>query len=748
MNLFVRCAVAYKPVVALLLAAVFTAGCSGSSDSSSSQSLITSTNANAAEMDESNIPFGELSGDDSNNPTADSLIPDTTRVTFDITVPVYVSNALQVRLIWGDKDLNASWVADESWSVTDDFPNQTQHPLSVSFNDGNGSITLASYETEFETGAAVTQSVRINADQFDTASWDTDADGVNNLAESIAGTNPQGDDLPGAAQASLELVPDKTFRLAWPATDGASFYRVLENPDGVSGFTQVGDDLSASALSYDHRVPLYKRVNARYIVQACNAIGCTDSTTLTLSTSLEAAITYVKASNAGVHDSFGGGVALSHDGNILAVGASGEDSASTQINGEQSDNEARGAGAVYIFERVNGQWQQQAYLKASNAQAGDGFGGAIGLSADGNTLAVGASGEDSFVKELTDSYSGHDTNYGAAYVFTRESGGWVQQAYLKAGNGGYRNFFGGKLSLSADGNTLAVGVAWEGSGGKAVNTDLSIAGYAYRSGAVYVFVRAGDAWEQQAHVKASNAGGGQRDQDGDYYGGDSFGHSVSLSADGNTLAVGAIGEDSDSTGIDGVQFDGLARDSGAAYVFSRSGTTWQEQAYIKASNTEKWDAFGSAVSLDSTGNTLAVLASGEDSMATGIDGDQSDNSDDNAGAVYVFSLSNGNWQQQSYLKASRADSPFFGLMPDSFSADGKLLAVGNNVYAYRDAAWQLQTDLQDISGNEKVYSGRAVISGDGNTIAIGDFSDESSDTGLNGDRYDYFAVNAGAVYLY
>ena len=143
---------------------------------------------------------------------------------------------------------------------------------------------------------------------------------------------------------------------------------------------------------------------------------------------------------------------------------------------------------------------------------------------------------------------------------------------------------------------------------------------AFDAGAVYVFVRSGSTWTQQAYLKASNTGIN-----------DQFGNSVALS--GDTLAVGAYKEDSPATGVNGDQAECCASDAGAVYVFVRSGSTWTQQAYVKASNTDARDAFGTSVAL--SGDTLAVGATGEASAATGINGDQADNSASVAGAAYV-----------------------------------------------------------------------------------------------------------------
>jgi len=125
----------------------------------------------------------------------------------------------------------------------------------------------------------------------------------------------------------------------------------------------------------------------------------------------------------------------------------------------------------------------------------------------------------------------------------------------------------------------------------------------------------------QAYVKASNT-----DSE------DQFG--VSVAVDGDTIVVGALDEDSNATGVDGNQADNSAADSGAVYVFVRTGGVWSQQAYLKASNTDAHDGFGVSVAIDA--DTIVVGADCEDSSATGVDGDQTDNSAAEAGAAYVF----------------------------------------------------------------------------------------------------------------
>jgi hypothetical protein len=412
-------------------------------------------------------------------------------------------------------------------------------------------------------------------------------------------------------------------------------------------------------------------------------------------------LTYGKASNTGTNDAFGFSMSLS--GNTLAVGAPGEASATT----DPTDNNAPGAGAVYVFVRTGTTWIQQAYLKASNIDAKDAFGTSVSLS--GDTLAVGAPGEDS----ASDPADNTAQDAGAVYVFIRKDGNWSQQAYVKASNIGAKDQFGKSVSLSQD--TLAVGAPLEDSANANDQTDnsapdsgavyvfvrkgvswnnppvylkasnleagdqfgssVSVSGdslavgavneasgtgsqtdnSAPGAGAVYVYLRTGTTWAQQAYLKASNAGTGYL-----------FGWSVALSQD--TLAVGSITEPSAATGVNGNQTDQSAPGSGAAYVFSRDGTTWIEQAYIKASNTGPGDTFGTSVAL--SGELLAVSAIAEASSATGTNGNQVDNSTTGAGAVYVYLRTGTTWAQQAYLKASNTGmSDNFGgsiaLSPDT-----------------------------------------------------------------------------------
>jgi hypothetical protein len=348
---------------------------------------------------------------------------------------------------------------------------------------------------------------------------------------------------------------------------------------------------------------------------------------------------YIKASNTGEAgagdqfadgDRFGFSIGLSADGNTLAVGAIAEDSGAKGVNADQNDNSRANAGAVYVFTRNGANWSQQAYIKANNADAGDLFGYSVGLSADGNTLAAGAFDEGGSAREVNGVQDRGRRGSGAIYAFVRQGVRWTQQAYLKASNGEPGDSLGYAIAISYDGNTIAGSAADEdcrlpGIFAGATHECQSDQAEDNSNGAVYVFVRAGGTWTQQAYIKASNPGKE-----------DWFGSRLTLSGDGNTLAVGAQLENGGSKGINGNQKDQSAEDSGTVYFFTRIGAGWNQTAYVKASDAQAYDEFGSAMALSRDGRLLAAGARSEGSGAKGVNGKPNDNSAQEAGAVYIF----------------------------------------------------------------------------------------------------------------
>jgi len=442
---------------------------------------------------------------------------------------------------------------------------------------------------------------------------------------------------------------------------------------------------------------------------------------------------YLKASNTGADDQFGYLIAFS--GDTLVVGAPNEDS--NGANGDQTNDNSPDSGAVYVFTRNAGVWTQQAYLKALQTNSGDQFG--VSVAIDGDTLAVGATNESSNATGVNGDPSNHlAPNSGAVYVFTRTAGIWSQQAYLKASNTERDDNFGVTVALKGD--TLAVAAYNEDSNATGVNGDENN-NNAPGSGAVYVFTRTAGVWSQQAYVKPSNAGG-------------LFGYGVALGT--NTLAVGAPFEASNATGVNGNQADTSAAQAGAVYVYTRTAGIWSQQAYLKASNTDKGDRFGHDLQID--GETLAVGARFEQSGASGVNADQTNNSADNAGAVYIFTRTAGVWSQQAYIKASNAgaNKNFSG----SISIEGDTLAVGSRledsnatdsgaVYLFKRSAgvWTQTHFVKASNANAEDEFGDSVALS-GGTLAVAAWFEESNAVGVNHNQLDNSADKSGAVYIF
>ena len=479
---------------------------------------------------------------------------------------------------------------------------------------------------------------------------------------------------------------------------------------------------------------------------------------------------YLEVSN---NEAYGFGSSLSISGNTLIIGARGDNSNATGVNGDQNDNSSLDSGAAYIFVRNGNRWSQQAYLKASNTDRDDVFGSSVAISE--NTVVIGAPGEGSNATGVNgdqNDNSASSAGAGAAYVFVRNGNTWTQQAYLKTSNTnnghpfiGYA--FGGSVSIYGD--TLVVGYTGDDSNATGVNGNQNDH-TAHTAGAAYVFIRNGNTWSQQAYIKASNAGAF-----------DQFGSNVLLFAD--TLVVGARGEASVAKGVNGDQNDNSADISGAAYLFVRNGNTWSQRAYLKASNTDFGDRFSGSMSISD--DTLIIGAPSEDSNATGVNGDQNNDSAGGSGAVYAFSINTKvntpnnelNIQQQAYLKASNTDEYFSGIVGSSdhfgasVSISGNTMVVGarfedgaasgvngdqNNhtafhsgaayVFVYDGNIWSQQAYLK-ASNSEGGDEFGASVSISGDTVVIGAPREAGTAFGVNGEQNDNHIVT-GAAYVF
>jgi hypothetical protein len=614
----------------------------------------------------------------------------------------------------------------------------------------------------------------------------------------------------------------KQLTFQWSAVEGATFYRLFKHDALNGGITQVGVDLTTTQATDEIGVHVHDWVNNYYYVEACNNDGCQKSDLNFTATEMIKAIGYLKSSNSDTFDNFGWSLALSADGQTLAVGATGEDSTAKGVNGDQSNNDSTNAGAVYVFVKQDGAWVQQAYLKASNTEqpnlnlnrflTNDRFGYKVALSDDGNTLAVSALLEDSPSYgvncnqdnyEQTDgtNFKAQDYNVGAVYVFTRTAAEWSQEAYIKPLYGINHRLvqgvdslgFGESLALSGDGKTLAIGASSDvlsfssvmnfhdsslssnpadiacqeyypssmpslssstsssSSSSSSVSSSAS-SGYAGgpRSGAVYVFVKTDElGWKEESLIKASNAEVG-----------DAFGGSIAISQDGNTLAVGAIGEDSGAVGVNGEQLNGCyydaatnespavniiiapasecgqidnsrqfrgLLDNGAAYIFSRENKLWTQQAYLKPGTAYWATRFGYAVDLSADGNLVAIGAPGDASGFTGVNGDATQSPTHmNTGAAYIFKRSGTAWTQEAIVKPSTLPPPG---------------AVSRVIETNRG-----QGRLTVTNGSD--FGTSLSLSRDGSTLAVGAPRESSNAKGINGDQGDTSLVGAGAVFVF
>lgn len=390
---------------------------------------------------------------------------------------------------------------------------------------------------------------------------------------------------------------------------------------------------------------------------------------------------------------FGGYARLvAMSGDTLVVGAPGEASNATGVNGDEANSAAANSGAAYVYVRQGTNWIRQAYLKAGNTGAGDAFGFSVAIS--GDLIVVGAPWEDSISTAINGNGADNGAlSAGAAYVFARTGTNWVLEAYLKAPNTDPGDQFGSSVSI--DGNRIVVGANGEKSNATGVNGNMLNNSAAF-SGAAYVFVRpAPGQWQFEAYLKRIQSGGSfgvscsmagdtivvgaptvacvfVRDEAGWHpqaelrahnpntpSGDRRFGYSVAAS--GDTVVVGDWFESSTATGVNGTgSGTSVLGRSGSAYVFVRNGTNWSQQAYLKASNTSELSFFGCSVALD--GDLLMVGAYYESYTSTGINGDQYPSDGYNAGAAYSFRRTGTNWAQTAYIKASPAPAQtyYFG----------------------------------------------------------------------------------------
>jgi hypothetical protein len=592
----------------------------------------------------------------------------------------------------------------------------------------------------------------------------------------------------------------KTLSFEWVKYSDASYYRLLEKLKGKKSYLPVARIDDTNTSSYEYTPALIALVGATYVLEACVSDNqCVWSNPVETKRLINKGIGYFKASNVGKGDLFGHSVSLSADGKTLAVGAWQEASdqkgilSGTEIDSRDirdSDLQNKNTGAVYIFLLKNNVWAQQAYITPENVGSKDYFGYSVSLSANGDTLAVGATGEDSHASKRTKfdndryitnddrdyadlseeerkGFKNHGYNSGAVYIFNRLDNKWQESHFIKPDSVEIGAKFGTVVDLSADGKTLAVGARHGGGDEK-------------RHGTAYIFSLKKTEWTQDQIFAGENK---QR--------GDDFGFAVDLSGNGKVLAVGAYTEEKDLEEYDkdinnnggvayifrqnsngtwpaayerrfvgqkqtgyfghavGLNYQGdilaigaRGEVSGAVYIYTYRDPVWSvsKENPLKASNGDLRDSFGASLSFSDDGTQLLVGASGESSGASGIYSQQDSKINDKAGdnslygngAAYLFVLSGSTWQQKAYIKPARHQ--------ENISKDG---ATEYGEYEH---------DYEQITGYSQRFGGALSLSGDGQTLAIGAAQEQSEFKGISSGKQDSQQTNdkyrSGAVYVY
>jgi len=263
---------------------------------------------------------------------------------------------------------------------------------------------------------------------------------------------------------------------------------------------------------------------------------------------------------------------------------------------DDDDVKGKDSGSAYVFTRTGTHWSQQAKLTTKDASEGDSFGWSIGIS--GDIAVIGAPRDDDMGKDS-----------GSAYVFTRTGSTWSQQAKLTAQDGTEGDVFG--ISIAIFGDTILVGAD--------LNAEKGV-----NAGAAYVFTRSGSTWSEQAKLTAADGA------EGDIFG-------VRVALQDNTALISARRDDDDVMGVD----------AGSAYVFTRVGTTWTQQVKLTAPDGAADDRFGRSVAL--TADTALIGAMFQDKQGK------------NSGAAYLYKRSGNTWSLQTQLTAADgAEGDVFG----------------------------------------------------------------------------------------
>jgi hypothetical protein len=366
---------------------------------------------------------------------------------------------------------------------------------------------------------------------------------------------------------------------------------------------------------------------------------------------------------------FSESVALSGDGKTAIVGAPYDE------DGARSKGQA---GAAFVFVLNGGKWEQQGSKLTGTGDEPIYFGNSVALSANGNTAIVGAYETAVGCKES------EGCDQGAAYVFTRSGEKWSQQQVLLSGESEHDVEFGWSAALSGDGNTAIVG-------GPEIGNGTPHAGH------VWFFTRSGEKWSQQGSTLtgASN---------------EELGSGVALSGgEGNTALIGARGEEVE--GLGGI---------GAAYIYTRSGSTWTQRKKIPGKG--EGSRFGSSVALSGNGHTALIGAPEHASRE---------------GAAYIFGGGEATWKEIQELPGG----------PLLFGGDVALSGEGTHALVGREGAgggvWAYTLSGEKWSAGEEL-SGSPESLAFGSAVALS----ENGDTALVGGKTAGLSPNAAWIFTY
>ncbi|MEL7538379.1 MAG: hypothetical protein AAFZ58_02565 [Pseudomonadota bacterium] len=569
---------------------------------------------------------------------------------------------------------------------------------------------------------------------------------------------------PGAEPRSAEF--------AWDAdeqTPDFAEYVITVSDDGIAPATDTAVGLTATSGAAELPLGSTDFVNATFTVEARDAGGSVLASTASLALdnqlATEELIGYLKGAEPNVGDGFGERVAVSGDGSTIAITALGESSGSTT---DPSDNSAPLSGAVFVFTKNGTDWEQQGYIKASSIDTADLFGSAVALSEDGSVLLVGARREDSAATRVNgDDSNNSQADSGAAYVYRRSAGVWTFDAYLKGPFSAGDLQTGRAVALSADGATAVVSAIIPTSANEKIRPNSNDAGVqrvapppADRRTSVFIYKYANGGWDFDEQFTLPYA-----TESNTVYA------SLAVSADGNRIAVGAPGDDSDATTVDGDGSNTNRADSGSVYIYDFDPLDgWDSAAYLKAPNAGAGDRFGWSVDLSADGQYVVIGAPSEDSEP-GMPG--SDAFTD-AGAAYVFEELATGWVYVDMLKPAQTRLGDYWGSSVAMSADTSVLAIGgefedsNGVGVQTDGAsvgnannsgavalfrgdggvWTYRRLLKASNTGEDDNFGRTLaISDDGETIVVGAPPEDGDSAGIDGADNDDMST-AGAAYLY